>query len=120
MMKKLLLYIYLIMLLLALSANPAIALKCGNDLIQEGDTTWEVRTALTNNGWKIIGKENAGINRTSESHTLNDTGRGDISNAKLIEKWFVSIPGESGRPYCCELTFIGSILKKIGSGVECK
>jgi hypothetical protein len=24
------------------------------------------------------------------------------------------------RPYCYELTFIGSILKKIGSGVECK
>lgn len=118
-MKKLLLYIYFIILLLVLSANPAIALKCGNDLIREGDTTWEVRTMLTNNGGKIIGKENAGVKRAPENYA-SDTGGADLSNAKLIEKWFISVPGGFGRPSCYELTFIGSILKKIGSGVECK
>lgn len=118
-MKKLLLYIYLIILLLVLSANPAIALKCGNDLIQVGDTTWEVRTALTNNGWKIIGNENAGTHRTSGFYTP-DGGRDYISKSEPIEKWFISVPGETGKPYCHELTFIGLILKKIGSGAECK
>ncbi|MFO7667010.1 MAG: hypothetical protein R6V76_10355 [Desulfobacterales bacterium] len=118
-MKKLLLYIYLIIFLLALSVNSAIALKCGNDLIQVGDTTWEVRTALTNNGGKIIGNEKAGTHRTSGYYTL-DGGRDYISNSEPIEKWFISIPGENGSPYCYELTFIGPILKKIGSGAECK
>ena len=117
-MKKLLLYIYLIILLLILSANPAIALKCGNELIQVGDTTWEVRTALTNNGGKIIGKENKGVKRAPDNFD-SDAGGADISNAKKIEKWFISLPGGSGGPLCYELTFIGSILKKIGSGVEC-
>ena len=118
-MKKLLLYIYLIILLLVLSANPAIALKCGNDLIQEGDTTWEVRATLTNNGGKVIGKESMGVQRAPENYA-SDTGGADISNAKKIEKWFISVPGGFGSPYCYELTFIGSVLKKIGSGVECK
>jgi len=117
-MKKLLLYIYLIILLLVLSANPAIALKCGNDLIQVGDTTWEVRTALTNNGGKIIGKENAGTHRSSGYYTPD--GMDYIANSEPIEKWFISVPDEPGKPYCYELTFIGSILKKIGSAIECK
>ena len=118
-MKKLLLYIYLTILLLILSANPAIALKCGNDLIQVGDTTWEVRTALTNNGGKIIGKENTGIYRAPGYYTP-DGGRDYISNSESIEKWFISVPDGSGSPVCCELTFVGSILKKIGTGGECK
>lgn len=117
-MKKLLLYVYLIILLSVLSANTAIALKCGNDLIQEGDTTWEVRTVLTNNGGKIIGKEYTGLKRAPDNFT-SETGVADISNAKKIEKWFISLPGEAGRPLCYELTFIGPILKKIRSGVEC-
>jgi len=116
--KKILLYIYLIILLSVLSENPAIALKCGNDQIQEGDTTWEVRTVLTNNGGKIIGKEYTGLKRAPENYA-SDTGGADISNAKKIEKWFISLPGGSGGPLCYELTFIGPVLKKIGSGVEC-
>ena len=116
-MKKLLLYVYLIILLSVLSANPAIALKCGNDLIQEGDTTWEVRTVLTNNGGKIIGKEYKGLKRDPDNYN-SDSG-GGISNEKKIEKWIISLPGGSGKPLCCDLTFIGPILKKIGSVVEC-
>ena len=118
-MKKLLLNMYLIILLLLLSSNPAIALKCGNDLIQVGDTTWEVRTALTNNGGKITGNENAGTHRSSGFYT-SDGGRDYISNSKPIEKWFISVPSEFGKPSCYELTFIGLILKKIGSAIECK
>jgi len=118
-MKKLPLYFYLIMLSLVLSANPAIALKCGNDLIQVGDTTWEVRTALTNNSGKIIGTEKTGTHRTSGFYTP-DGGRDYISNSEPIEKWFISVSSGDGAPSCYELTFIGSILKKIRSGVECK
>ena len=106
-MKKLLLYIYLIILLLVLSANPAIALKCGNDLIQEGDTTWEVRTMLTNNGGKIIGKEYSGLKRAPDNFD-SDAGGADISNAKKIEKWFISLPCGSGGPLCYELTLMVS------------
>jgi hypothetical protein len=115
---KLLLYIFLILILSVLSANPAIALKCGNDLIQEGDTTWEVRTVLTNNGGKIIEKGYSGLKRAPDNF-FSDAGGADISNAKKIEKWFISLPCGSGGPLCYELTFIGPILKKIGSGVEC-
>ena len=118
-MKILLFYIYLIISLLALSVNSAIALTCGNDLIQVGDTAWEVRNALTNNGGKIIGNEKAGMHRASGYYTP-DGGRDYISNSEPIEKWFISVPSGNGMPYCYELTFIGSILKKIGSGAECK
>jgi len=118
-MKKLPLYISLIILMTVLSANPANAIKCGNDMIQVGDTTWEVRSALTNNGGKIIGKENAGTKSTSGYYTP-DGGRDYISNAEKVEKWLISVPGGEGVPSCYELTFVGSILKKIGSGAECK
>jgi len=118
-MNKLLIYINLIILLPVLSANAANALKCGNDVIQVGDTTWEVRSALTNNGGKIIGKENAGTQSTSGYYTP-DGGRDYISNVEKVDKWIISVPGGDGVPSCYELTFIGPILKKIGSVAECK
>ena len=119
MINKSLLYINLAIILTVLSVNPAIALKCGNDQIQEGDTTWEVRTALTNNGGKITGKETPGAHRSSGYYT-SDGGRDYISKSEPIEKWLISVPGEFDRPSCHELTFIGSVLKKIVSGIECK
>ena len=118
-MKKLILSVCLIILLVALSANSAIALKCGNDLIREEDTTWKVETTLKNNGGKIIGRNSVGMHTTSGVYTSH-SGRQYVSNSGIIEKWFVSVPSGYGKPYCYELTFIGSILKEIGSGAECK
>jgi len=130
-MKKLLLYIYLLILLLALSANPAIALRCGNDLITEGDTTSKVKVVLKNNGGEIIEKEYVGSqgDRTINSRTKgtvnlktkrHHTSGSHTSSAVSGEKWLISAPSGYGRPYCYELTFVGSVLKEIGSGVECK
>lgn len=130
-MKKLPIYSYLVILLLVLTANPAIALRCGNDLIQEGDTTSKVRITLTNNGGEIIEKEYSGakgdgaINSKIKGHSnsgsyTSNKKRRYTSHAEAIEKWFISAPSGYGRPYCYELTFIGSILKEIGTGVECK
>jgi len=118
-MKNLLLSFCLIILLLALSVNSAIALKCGNDLIREEDTTWKVATTLNKNGGKVIGKENIGMHTTSGIYTSH-SGRQYISNSGLVQKWFVLVPSGYGSPSCYELTFIGSILKEIGSAIECK
>ena len=118
-MKKLLLSTCLIILLVALSANQAIALKCGNDLIREEDTSFKVATTLKNNGGKIIGKENVGMHSTSGIYTSH-TGRKYISDSGLVQKWFVIVPSGYGSPSCYELTFIGSILKEIGSAIDCK
>ena len=130
-MKKSLLYIYLIILLLVLSVNPAIALRCGNDLIREGDTTINVRITLQNNGGEIIAKETLGGKtegnissqtqgyRTHRGYTSN-TQSSYNSNTELVEKWFIKAPSGYGSPYCYELKFVGSILKEIGPGVQCK
>lgn len=111
-MNKFLICIYPI-LLLALTANTAIALRCGNDLIQEGDSTSEVRITLENNSGEIIEKSHfttkTKISKKSKKYTF-----------QTVEKWFIKAPSGYGHPYCYELTFEDSILEKIGPGVECK
>ena len=131
-MKILLLNIYLIIFLLALSINPAIALRCGNDLIQEGDTTSKVKVVLKSNGGEIVEKEYISSQRdrtkkkSQTKGTVNlktkrhHTSGSYTSSAVNVEKWLISAPSGYGRPYCYELTFAGSVLKEIGSGVECK
>lgn len=116
-MNKFISYIYLIILLLAITASPAIALRCGNDLILEGDSTLEVRIALKNNGGEIIEKIYPGA---KEGLSINSKKRGKhSSHTGAIEKWFIRSPSGYGRTYCYELTFVGSKLKEIGSGVDC-
>ncbi len=115
-MKKLPIYVFLMILLSGLGANPAIALRCGNNLIREGDSASEVRIILKNNGGEIIEKTHSGargskaVNSKTKVHSASHS----------VEKWFVRAPSGYGRPYCYELTFVGSILEEIGTGIECK
>jgi hypothetical protein len=118
-MKKLLLNTCLVVFLLILSIDHAFALKCGNDLIREGDTTFKVINILNNNGGKILGKERVGTQHTSGIYT-SISGKQYVANYEIVEKWFIRVSSGYGSPYCYELTFIGSVLKEIGSGIECK
>ncbi|MGB5155862.1 DUF2845 domain-containing protein [Desulfobacterium sp. N47] len=116
-MKKLSIYIYFIILSVALTASTASALRCGNDLISEGDSTSKVRITLKNNGGEIIEKTYSDA-RGGKSSNSKKKGRYS-SHTGVIEKWFIRAPSGYGRPYCYELTFVGSKLEEIGSGVDC-
>lgn len=120
------------MILLILSASPALALRCGNDLINIGDTTMGVMVTLKNNGGEILlkedlgGKSNGYISSRAKGH---QTPKGSYvvrsktsydSKTELIQKWYIKAPAGYGNPYCYELTFVGSVLNEIGDGVECK
>ncbi|MBU1055981.1 MAG: DUF2845 domain-containing protein [Proteobacteria bacterium] len=113
-MNKFLICIYPI-LLLALTANTAIALRCGNDLIREGDTASEVRITLKNNGGEIIEKS-----YFTTKTKISKKSKKKKYTSHTVEKWFVKTPSGYGHPYCYELTFEGSVLEKIGHGVECE
>jgi hypothetical protein len=106
-------------MILILPAAASIALHVGNGRIEKGDTLWEVRTVLTDNGGKVIGKELGGADRSSGYYT-SDGGRDYVANSKPVERWVVSVPKADGSPSCHELTFVGLILEKIGPGTECK
>lgn len=122
-MKKLLLNLCLIVLFLALSANSAIALRCGNDLIREGDTIMKVMNTLKKNDGEIVEKKHVGakgdgtINSRNKGH---NTSGSYTTKTKKIEKLFIKIRSGYGRPYCYELTFVSSILKEIGSAIDCE
>jgi hypothetical protein len=117
-MKKIQLIACMTMILI-LSAASSFALDVGNGRIQKGDTTWEVRTVLTDNGGKVIGKEIGGADRSSGYYS-SDGGRDYVANSKPVERWIVSVPKADGGISCYELTFIGLILEKIGPRTECK
>ena len=128
-MKKYYLDICLIILLLALLANSAFALRCGNDLILIGDTTMKVRLALkSKNCGEIIEKEFAGetehrtFNAKTKYYPAYSKTKGHYtSDTKKIEKWFIMVKSSyGGIHYCYELTFVDSKLKEIGSGIKCK
>lgn len=127
-MKKYYLNICLIILLLALLANSAFALRCGTALIQVGDTTMKVRIALkSKNCGEIIEKEYVGetengtFNAKTKYYPSYSNTKGNYSsNTKKREKWFIRVKNEYGGSHnCYELIFVDSKLKEIGSFVKC-
>lgn len=72
---------------LVINLNPAYAIRCGNDLIQEGDSTFEVILTLKKCG-NVMEKEMVQSENTYEK----------------IEKWLIRAY-EMGHHYCYELTF---------------
>ena len=106
-------------MILILTAASPIALHIGKGRIEKGDTLWEVRTVLTDNGGKFIGKETGEADRSSGYYS-SDGGRDYVAKSKPVERWTVSVPNADGGLSCHELTFIGLILEKIGPGTECR
>jgi hypothetical protein len=103
-------------IILALAFGQA-DIRCGNDFISPGDSTFEVTLKMQKCG-EIVGKENVGkeTTTTKEYGPGRDTMKTEVE--KMVERWYVRVQ-EHGGKYCYPLTFEEGILKKIGNWKQC-
>lgn len=90
-------------------------IRCKNDLIRTGNTTAEVRMALTKCG-KVLDKEIVSKETTVEIDSKK-TGE-KVKKEITTEIWYIRVE-ERGGMYCYPLTFEEGRLKKIGKWSRC-
>jgi len=97
--------------------HAAADIRCGNDFISPGDSTFEVTIKMGKCG-EILGKENVGkeTTTTKEHGPGRDTTKTEVE--KMIERWYIQVQEQGGK-YCYPLTFEEGILKKIGNWKKC-
>lgn len=103
------LYVLLVLLLSAVAAQAGI--RCANDLISKGDTTFEVQLKLKQCG-EVLGQE------VIRKERIQGKGDVDIEVERRIELWHIRVQ-EQGGAYCYPLTFEEGTLKEIGSWKRC-
>ena len=91
-----------IILLLFLNTDTALAIRCSNDLITEGESKFEVMLTLKKCG-SVLEKE---VIRSSDTQ-------------KKIDKWLIRVL-ELGGHYCYELTFADAKLVAIDLLERCE
>ena len=115
-MKRSVLLLSAIILVLAFGQATA-GIRCGNDFISPGDSTFEVTLKMEKCG-EIMGKENV----SKETTTTKEHGPGrdtrKIEVEKMIERWYIRVQEQGGK-YCYPLTFEEGILKEIGNWKKC-
>ena len=87
-------------------------IRCGNDLISVGDTSFEARIKLETCG-TVIDKERVGTTTETQSG-----GKRAAARERLIERWYIRVH-ERGGTYCYPLTFEEGLLKEIGIWRKC-
>jgi hypothetical protein len=88
-------------------------IRCGNDLITIGETSFEVLTKLEACG-HLIDKEPVATRTETDRSDQEET-----SEEHLIERWYIRVD-EKGGGYCYPLTFEEGILKEIGGWHQCE
>lgn len=104
---------FLMVLIGIFCCSQAVAgIRCGNDLISVGDTSFEVRIKLDLCG-SIIEKERVGTTTETQSE-----GEKAVAEERNIERWYIRV-NEKGGAYCYPLTFEGGRLLEIGTWRKC-
>lgn len=105
----------ILMAAIILSASPTLAgIRCGNDIISIGDTSFEVMAKISRCG-EVLSKETVG----KETSIENGSTTGDkIKKVRVVELWYVRVK-EGSNSYCYPLTFEEGRLKNIGSWKRC-
>jgi hypothetical protein len=80
-------------------------IRCGNDIIEIGDTTFEAQIKLQECG-QVLGKD----------FVQKSLGDGTINK---VENWYIRVE-ERGGAYCYPLIFESGVLKEIGNWKECR
>ena len=134
-----------LMIPILLHAGPAFALWCGDDLIMEEQSAFEVRELLKNNecGELLRAEESGSVREVVRwhdpffyphfgfyahryHHHRGCSGPGwrpgfhrTVSEIEKIIKWRVRIRNKQGAPYCFDLVFKNGVLQAIGIGEPC-
>ncbi len=128
-----------------LHAGPVFALWCGNALIMEDQSAFEVREILKKNecGELLAAEEIGSVREVIRRHDpflyprlgfyghryhphgwyygpewRSGFGR-RVYHSEKFEKWRVRIQNRQGLPYCYDLTFKNDVLRAIGIGDPC-
>jgi hypothetical protein len=105
-------------IILALACGQATAdIRCGNDFISPGDSTFEVTLKMEKCG-EIMGKENIGTETTTQKEYGPGKNLTKTESEKVVERWYVRVQ-EHGGKYCYPLIFEEGLLKKIGNWKKC-
>ncbi len=96
-------YIFLSIALVLFFGSNAHAIRCGNDLISEDDSKFEVVLTLEKCG-SLLGKE---LIRSADTN-------------RKIEKWLIRVNEWGSNRYCYELTFVDAVLRDIEWIGKCK
>lgn len=103
---------------LALAFGQATAdIRCGNDLVSPGDSTFDVTIKLEKCG-EVMSKENVRKETTTQKEYGPGKDATKIEAEKMIERWYIRVQ-ERGGKYCYPLTFEEGVLKEIGSWKQC-
>jgi hypothetical protein len=98
------------MVLSVVSAHAGI--RCGDDLIAVGETSFEVQIKLESCG-SVIAKKQVG--KSTETKKKGDT---DVEKERLVERWYIRV-NERGGTYCYPLIFEQGLLNEIGNWRQC-
>ena len=116
--------VLMVFVFIGLFSNYAFAgLRCGNDLIQIGDSAYKVTKKISKCG-KILAKEehnkllSSGTKKSLVVGNIGTSSESHRSTTLLIGTWYILI--DSYTDYCYDLTFVDKILKKIGDYEECE
>jgi hypothetical protein len=88
-------------------------IRCGNDLISVGETSFAVQIKLENCG-SVIAKEQIGT--STETTEASDA---EVAEEHFVERWFIRVK-ERGGTYCYPLTFEQGLLREIGTWRKCQ
>ena len=88
-------------------------IRCGNDLIVPGETSFDVRMKLAVCG-SIISEEHVGTRTDTESN-----GAKVVAEERVVKRWYIRVR-ERGGTYCYPLTFEEGILTQIGGWRRCE
>ena len=104
----------LLSMAIALCTCPAHAgIRCENDLISPGETTFEVQVKLGKCG-EVLNKEVVGTQTTKEKKADDKVEEKE----KVVERWYIRVQ-ERGGMYCYPLTFEDGLLTNIGNWTKC-
>lgn len=88
-------------------------IRCENDIISLGETTFEVQVKLSKCG-EVLNKEVVGTQTTKEKKADDKVEEKE----KVVERWYIRVK-ERGGMYCYPLTFEDGLLKNIGNWSKC-
>jgi hypothetical protein len=102
---------------------PAAAIRCGDLLIREGDTAFEVRATLRRENCGAVLYARTVAYEEREAWKKSDPDDGDRGfhrrTVRPVEHWVIRVRNIGGVFYCHDLRFKGGVLVDIDTGRNC-
>jgi hypothetical protein len=123
-------YSLTVLILIAIFAFPNLGMariRCGNDLISEGDTAFDVAIRMRNCEGEIVGRQTIGergtghveMNTTYQNRGKTSYSEGTIyAKSAVEERWYVRLK-EGAYHYCYRFLFLRGTLEKIEGWERC-